>query len=465
MAKKASDLPFPHVLWANERGTAMGAILNNHDAEALILDARAGRQAARTVLDGRCGAFIVFPTTVMIDRPGRGQLVFPIDTSIDPGSLCRHPSQVAVTAVVDGVRVDGHFTCTLTDQPGQDGGPAAVYRYLVDGRELAPPRWAHQLPQSSALPLRSGAQLLRDRERLVRQGHLAEHWLLVLSERVMRASCRGPLRRVLATHRLVQDDDIVQRGLQAAARLLGVYASARRPPRSWVGMIQLDAKRDMHREVSQLDWLPRELSEVVDRARMAGIRLDEDSTVTLAALIDASVEAGQPLPRVSARQVATALNAPELVPLDAPFGPGRGWQPHDGGIGVCDAGLEAVDDRPGEAAAAIAALVIDDQDTVVRAFLGDPAALKTVADRVVAALRRPGETLVATRVRCREQFRTTGQLLAVEEAAGRFPGAAAGDLAALDSALRAAIGLDIAGPGIEGGEETADPGGDHDAVD
>jgi hypothetical protein len=263
----------------------MGAILNNHDAEALILDARAGRQAARVVLDGRSGAFIVFPTAVLIDRPGRGQLVFPIHTGIEPGSLCHHAGRVTVNAVVDGVEVDGQFSFLLTDRPGEGPAAPAVYRYRVNGREVTAPPWAHRLPSSFAVRRRSGAQLLRDRERLVRQGHLAEHWLLMLSQRVMQASCRGPLHRVLATHRLVHADDIVQRGLQAASRLLGIYASPKRPPRSWVGMIQLDAKRDMHREVSQLDWLPRELSEVLDRARVAGISLDADPTVTLAALI------------------------------------------------------------------------------------------------------------------------------------------------------------------------------------
>jgi hypothetical protein len=219
-------------------------------------------------------------------------------------------------------------------------------------------------------------------------------------------------------------------------------------------MIQLDAKRDMHREVSQLDWLPRELSEVVDRARVAGIVLDDDPTVTLAALIDASLEAGQPMPRVSPGQVQSALSSPELVTLDAPLGAWHGWQPQDGGVGRPDPAFDAVEDRQGEAAAAIASFVVDDQETVLRAFLGDPVALKIVADRVVGALRRPGEALSATRCRCREQFRATGNLLSAEGASGRFPDIPAQDLASLDAALRAAIGLDFDGSGIEGDEQT-----------
>jgi hypothetical protein len=443
----------------------VGAILNNRDAEALILDVRTGHQAAATVLDGGGGAFLVFSTTVIIDRPGRGQLVFPLHTTMEPGSLCRQSGRVAVSASVDGVELEGDFAWTVSEQSAGAAMPTARYRFVSDGRPTPPPPWAPQLPRSVRLARRSGAQLLRDRERLVRQGHVAEHWLLVLSQRVMEASCRGPLRRVLATHRLVQDEDVVQRGLQAAGRLLDVYASPQRPPRSWLGMIQLDAKRDMHREVSQLDWLPRELSEVVDRARVAGITLDPDPTVTLAALIDAALDGGQPLPRVSARQVQAALSAPELVPLDAPLGPWHGWQPQDGGTGAPDPALDAIDNQEGEAAAALAGIVMDDEETVARAFLGDPAAVKAVADRVVAALRRPGEALVSTRRRCAGQFRTTGRLLSTEGGTTGFPDTDAGVLLALDAALRAAIGLEVSGPGIERDDGTDHRGGDRDVDD
>jgi hypothetical protein len=437
----------------------MGAILNNEDAEALILDIRIGRHAEAVTLDGGSGSFILFPTVVIIDRPGRGQLVFPLHTSVEPGALCRHAGAAAVSAVVDGVAVEGQFRWTVTDGPGEVGVTPSTYHFLVDGRSVPTPSWACQLPRSTALRRRNGAQLLRDRERLVRQGHLAEHWLMVLSQRVMEASCRGPLRRVLATHRLVQEEDVVQRGLQVAARLLNIYASPKRPPSSWVGMIQLDAKRDMHREVSQLEWLPQELAEVVDRARVAGISLDDDPTVTLAALIEASIDAGQPLPRVSAERVRTALSAPNIVTLDAPAG--ENWPALLSTVGALDPALEAADDHRGEAAAALARLIVDDQATIVRAFLGEPAAIRSVADRLIATLRQPGEGAVATRRRCRDLFWTTGQLLSAQAATGRFPDAAAGDLAAIDAALRAAVGLDVAGAGIEGGVDNHGPGGEH----
>jgi hypothetical protein len=431
----------------------MGAILNNQDAEALILDIRAGRHAERVVLDGRSGSFIVFPTVVIIDRVGRGQLVFPIHTAVEPGALCRQAGAASVSAVVDGVEVDGEFRWVITDEPVRDDVSPSTYHFQVDGRSVPAPSWAQQLPRSTVLPRRSGAQLLRDRERLVRQGHVAEHWLMVLSQRVMEACCRGPLHRVLLTHPRVREEDVVQRGLHVAARLLSVYASEKRPPSSWVGMIQLDAKRDMHREVSQLEWLPRELAEVVDRARVAGITLDNDPTLTLAALIEASIEAGQPLPRVNARRLQIALSAPNIVMLDGPLVPGWDWSSMESVIGEPDPAFDAVEEHRGEAAAAVASLVVDDQDTVVRAFLGDPAAIKTVADRLIATLRTPGEGLLATRRRCRDQFRTTGRLLSADAVRARFPDIATGDLAAVDAALRAAIGLDVADRGIEGDEK------------
>jgi hypothetical protein len=424
----------------------VGTILSNTDAEALILDVRAGRWADAAVVDGGSGAFIVFPTVVIVERPGRGQLVFPIHVSVEPGSLCRGDGEASVEATVDGIDVRGAFTWTFSEHPGAAMGRPAGYRFRSNGGPVRRPPWAHQLPGSMVLPRRAPAQLLHDQTRIVRQGRWAEHWLLVLSQRVMEACCRGPLGRALAAHPLVQDADVVQRGLQAAHRLLAVYASPDRPPRSWVGMIRLDARRDMFRGVSQLDWLPREMSEAVDRARWAGISLHADAAVTLAALIDASIDAGLPLPRLSPRQVRSALSAPELVSFEAPLGAWRGWQPQEGGICGPDPALDAVDDQPGRAAAAVAALVASDRETVARAFLGDPTALKTVADRVLLTLRRPGEGVTATRRRCRDRFLATGELLATTGRRDGFPGQAAGDLSALDAALWSALGRDGSDP-------------------
>ncbi len=278
---------------------------------------------------------------------------------------------------------------------------------------------------------------------MVRQGHLAADWLLLLTQRVMEASCRGPLGRALAAHPLVQDADLVQRGLQVAHRLLSVYASPQRPPRSWLGMIHLDARRDMWRELSQLDWLPRELGEVVERARSAGIALQGDPGRTLDAVIDASIEACLPLPRVSDRQIRAALGAPELVSLDAP----ARYHPRvarDGAIGATDPALEAVEVEPGRAAAAVAELVQRDRPTVVGAFLGEPSAVKAVADAVIFTLRRPGEPVPAARRRCREQFLATGALFSAE-GAECFPGRGRAELSAIDAALWSTLGTDDPG--------------------
>jgi hypothetical protein len=182
-------------------------------------------------------------------------------------------------------------------------------------------------------------------------------------------------------------------------------------------------------------------------------------------LIDASLEAGQPLPRVSPRQVQAALSTPDVVALDAPAGAGHGSPPLGDRLGSADPALEAIVEHRGEAVAAIARLVVDNQDTVARAFLGDPVAIRIVADRVVAALRRPGEPLATTRRRCRDQFRATGQLFSADGASGPFSDLTPSDLGALDTALRAAIGLEVAGPGIEGDGESPQLGGEHDFGD
>jgi hypothetical protein len=91
---------------------------------------------------------------------------------------------------------------------------------------------------------------------------------------------------------------------------------------------------------------------------------------------------------------------------------------------------------------------------VLGAFLGDPGALKVVADAVILALRRPGEAMLSTRRRCRDQFLATGALFSADSARERFPGKPAGDLSALDAALCSALGRD----GTDRGAGTRDDG-------
>jgi hypothetical protein len=304
----------------------VGTILNNEHAEALLLDIRAAGQAARTVIGDREGAFAVFPISVVTGGGRGGQVVFPLRVGLEPGSLCTADGQASVGGRVGEIEVSGRFGWTV----GEGSPEPSRYSFCIGSRPVSPPPWAVQLPHSLALGRRRPSELGWDQARLVRQGRLAEHQLLRLTEQVLESCCRGPLRSVLGTHRLVDESDLVQRGLNVVLRLLPVYASAQRPPRAWLGMIHLDAKRDMHRAISQLDWLPRELSELVHRAQLAGIELDAEPDVTLAALVAASLDNGQPLPRVSADQVRAALAAPELDSFDAPWGSGHSWQPPEG---------------------------------------------------------------------------------------------------------------------------------------
>jgi hypothetical protein len=407
---------------------------NNAHAEALILDIRAARRAAATTIDGRHGAFIVFPTSVVTGGRQGGQLVFPLSVDLEPGSLCDHGGHAHVHGTVGDVEVTGSFWWTV------DGTtpPPARYVFRSAGRTVASPGWALQLPRSCWHVGRNPLELQRDRYRLIRHGALAEHRLLRLTEHVLESCCRGPLRSALGAHRLVEVADVVQRGLQVALRLLPVYASPDRPPRGWLGMVHLDAKRDMHRSVSDLDWLPRDLSEVVHRALVEGITLSGDADFALAALLETSIRNHQPLPRVTAEQVRAALSAPELQSFEAPLPMTRGWQPPEGGLSEPDPALDDIDLPPGQAAAAVATLVTGDRATVAGAFLGDPASVRAVADGVLARIRRRGEDRATTRSRSRQRFLTSGRLL-------RSPGFAdvpTVHLAALDAALREALDLE-----------------------
>jgi hypothetical protein len=357
----------------------MGTILNNRDAEALILDIRSAKTAGAAPIDGRPGAFLVFPTSVLVDRPGRGQLVFPTHTDIEPGTLCRCNGTATLKANVDGFDVYGSFSWILNHDERPLRPARARYCFRRRGRETAPPVWANQLPTSARLWPEPPARLLRQRWRVLRQGRHAEYWLLRLSERVFRKYCRGPVRRAIAVRPHVDEDDVVQRGLQAATRLLPVYASAARPPSSWVRMLQLDGRRDMHREITRLDW------------RAAG------------------------------------LGSLSSIP------------PHDPALAVPDPDLDAVAEQRGAAASGIASLLGREPTLVALAFLGDAGAIREVGEHLVATIHKPGETLSATRRRCREEFRSTGRLLgsALGEVTDRQR------LAALDEALRAAIDLEL----------------------
>jgi hypothetical protein len=362
----------------------MGAILNNRDAEALILDVRTAKTVASTAIHAAGGAFLVFPTSVVVDRPGGGQLVFPTHTSVEPGTLCHADGTATLNASVDGLEVSGSFSWVLgTDQdPGQ---PArALYRFRHGGREVSPPAWAGQLPASCRLWPDTRPSLVRQSGGLLRRGRRAESSLLKKSERVFRRYCRGPVRRALAGRVCVDEDDVVLRAVQTATRLLPLYASPGRPPSSWVRMLRFDGLRDLHREVTRLDWRGEELSSL---SRM---------------------------------------------------------RPYDPVLAAPDPALDAAEGQPGAATRGIAELLGYEQGVVVLARLGDPGAIREVGGRLVATIRRPGESLSGTRRRCRDDFRSTGRLLTRGYGA-REPVAALADgrrLAALDEALCASVGLE-----------------------
>jgi hypothetical protein len=354
----------------------MGAILNNRDAEALILEVRTARTVATEAIPPAPGAFLVFPTSVVLDRAGGGQLVFPTHISVEPGTLCLQDGTATLKATVDGVEVSGSFSWVLrTAQPTVRPVPAR-YRFRLAGREVSPPSWAAQLPASFQLWPDAGSSLIRQRASLLRRGRRAESGLLRQSERVFRKYCRGPVRRALAGRACVDEDDVVQRGVQTATRLLPLYASPRRPPSSWVRMLRFDGLRDLHREVTRLDWRREELSSL---SRLG---------------------------------------------------------PYDAVLAVPDPALDAAEGHAGAATRGIAAWLGYEQGFVFLAGLGDPGAIREVSDRLVATVRRPGETVRATRRRCRDEFRSTGSLLTADRD-GAEPIAAS-----LDRALCASVGLE-----------------------
>jgi hypothetical protein len=389
-----------------EKGDALATILRNDDAEALILDIRAGCAAATQVLDDRPGAFLVFPTSVVVPCPRGGQAVYPLRTDAEPGMLVRDCGQTSVSAVVEGVGVTGVFCW----KPTGAGGPtsavdSACYRFERKGRSVVTPAWADQLPRSRCLMTQTGPMLAREQVRLVRRGRVAEHWLLTLTERIMRQKCRGPIRLAIDHRPQVDVDDVVQRGLQTACRLLPIYASAKRPPCSWLGMIQLDSKRDMHREVSRLDWLP-------------GGGQGSGSQPTIA-------------------PTAVAGGASTLTSLDS-------LHPSylEARVGRIPPEIEAIDNQEGTAAAAVARLVDGDPEIIALAAGGDAVALRRVSKLVVGALGTDGETQAGTRRRCWAEFSHTGHLFATDAGMSRFASLAPpGVLSAIDASLVAAAGV------------------------
>jgi hypothetical protein len=145
-------------------------------------------------------------------------------------------------------------------------------------------------------------------------------------------------------------------------------------------MLRFDGLRDLHREVTRLDWRRQEL---------------------------------------------TSLSAI------------RPWDPL---LAVPDPALDAAEGHAGTATRAIAEWLGSEPGLVFLAGLGDPGAIREVSERFVATVRRPGETGRATRRRCRDEFRSTGRLLA---AAG---GDAEPVAASLDRALCASVGLEPGPP-------------------
>ena len=416
----------------------MASILNNADAEALLLDIRTAGAAAGQVIDDGDGAFLLFPTSVVTACARGGQLVFPLQAEAEPGTVVRTDGTSEVCGTVAGVSVSGAFSWTLGDErPAQAPVVApARYGFRRRGRDVAAPAWASQLPGSRCLAAVTPLSLDRHRCRLLRQGRLAEYWLLKLTERVVRQVCRGPMRRAIDHRPPVDVDDVVQRGMQVVSRLLPLYASSQRPPCSWLGMLRLDGRRDMHREISRLDWLPPEAAVVVALAAAAGVGPGSGPSATLAALTDAVERAGRRLPRVGPRQVHAALTAPPITPLEqlpAAY--------LDATVPRVELEVDGVEEQPGRVAAEVARLVSDDPALVALARQGDDVALGRVGAKVLAALGRGRESAAATRRRCWADFHDTGRLFDTDGGRQGLLPATAMSLAAIDEALRHAAGL------------------------
>ena len=287
----------------------MEPILSNDQAEALILDIRTARAAQRQRVGAGIGAFLVFPTSIVMPAPAGGQLVFPLRCDTEPGTVVTGPGSAHVTGTVAGITVEGTFSWTLSAVPPG----TASYRFLRGSHETPSPRWLAALPPSQALHPEDPATLARRQSSLSRRGRNAETRLLALTEMVLRRFCRGPIHHTLRYRPAIDVDDLVQRGLQTASRLLPVYSSPERPPCSWLGMLRLDARRDMHREVSRLDPLPPPVTAALLLADACGVDLGTDPTKGWAEAVDTARRLGLAVPRVSPSQLQAAVRAPDLM--------------------------------------------------------------------------------------------------------------------------------------------------------
>jgi len=406
----------------------VGAILRNDDAEALILDIRTGRMAASQVIGTDEGAFLVFPTSVVVPGAESGHLVFPLRCEVDPGTLVTGPGTAEVTAAIAGVSVSGRFSWSV-GEVGDAPPPAREYHFTRRGREVAAPSWAAQLPQSQALVAHRPATLTRQQSRLRRQSGTAEHWLLALTGQLVRHSCRAPIHRALRYRPSTDIDDLVQRSLQVASRLLPLYASRNRPPCSWLGMLRLDGRRDLHREVTHLDWLPADAVAAITIAQACGIDLRADSTTTSKAIAEAAERLRLPGLRIGPGQLEATLRAPGLIA-------------HAAVVAATMPGPDDGDADEGRVAETVARLVTTDTNLIALARAGDPRALKRVGDQVIRKLSPSGRVTRLARQQAWDEFRQSGQLFTSTTGQQRFGDAAgAATLSAIDDCLRRAAGI------------------------
>ncbi|MDQ1355726.1 MAG: hypothetical protein QOG44_99 [Acidimicrobiaceae bacterium] len=405
------------------------ANLRNDDAEALILDIRACRNAATQEVGDRPGGFLVFPTSVVTVAQKTGQSVFPLLCDLEPGALVTAPGVARISGLVAGVTVTGTFHWSL----GEDAAPPASYRFQRNGRDVPPPPWAGRLPASQHLPGAGPPSLARQKARIRRRGRDAEYQLLTLTEQAIRGLCRGPIAGTIRYRPQMDIDDVVQRGLQAACRLLPVYASKDRPPCSWLGMLRLDSRRDMHREISRLDWLPADASAALTLADAAGVSRQSDPSATMAELVAAAERVGRSVPRITATALDVAMRAPALLLYEVAA---------IAAAGVPGPDIDVDDSGDGVTAATVARLVTNDAELIALARAGDPRALNRVGAQIVRRLGEPGESQPQARRRCWEHFQRSGELFASPTGLERFRCVSdAHTLGALDKSLGTAAGL------------------------
>jgi hypothetical protein len=394
----------------------MAAILRNDDAEALILDIRTARTAGMQVIPAGYGAFLTFATSVVLSGALSGHLVFPLHCAAEPGTLVAGEGSAEVTGTVAGVAVTGVFHWTVGEGPPRP----EVYRFRRCGRDVPPPTWAGQLPGSQLLLPQSPAALARRQARLRRQGRHAEHWLLRLTERLLQQTCRGSLTRGVLYRPPIDTDDLVQRGLQTAGRLLPVYASKDRPPCSWLGMVRLDARRDVRRELTRLDWLPVDAVAALTLADACGIDLSQDPAGVWDDLIATAERLRQSVPRMDAVQFESVMRASRLAA-------------HEGHAVRAAPGPE-VEGEPGLVAATVACLVSTDVKLIARAAAGDPDVLSRVGGQVRRRLNGQRDELW-------DHFVASGQLFATPAGVAQFRLVDIETLAAIDERLHRAARL------------------------